>query len=151
MVLGHGVDDMIIFKSRTLCLFIICTVMVTGCPRFAYIDAYNNTGSRIEVVMSGYSCTVSDGEFVSFKFTGNSFQNNLVDIHCPLQEERNFGTVAVLTEQNPGKPGVYMFDNRGNHMYGPRSPGFFGTRTHGCGGASATSWSCPVFGEGWKK
>ena len=41
--------------------------------------------------------------------------------------------------------GIYMFDGRGNHWYGPKSPGFFGKRTHSCGGASATTWTCPSF------
>jgi hypothetical protein len=47
--------------------------------------------------------------------------------------------------------GVYMFDGGGNHRYGPKAPGFFGSRIFSCGGASATSWSCPTVSEDWKK
>lgn len=41
--------------------------------------------------------------------------------------------------------GIYMFDSRGNHWYGPsrKTWGPFSTRTHSCGGALATAWSCP--------
>jgi len=46
---------------------------------------------------------------------------------------------------------VYMFDGGGNHRYGPKAPGFFGSRVFSCGGASATSWSCPTVSEDWKK
>jgi hypothetical protein len=45
--------------------------------------------------------------------------------------------------------GIYMFDSAGNHWYGPKSPGFFGTRTHRCGGASASAWTCASVGPGW--
>jgi hypothetical protein len=41
--------------------------------------------------------------------------------------------------------GIYMFDGRGNHWFGPKSPGMFGGRTHSCGGANAAAWNCPVF------
>jgi hypothetical protein len=34
--------------------------------------------------------------------------------------------------------GVYMFDARGNHMYGPKSPGVFGTSTYDC----TSVWVC---------
>jgi len=60
-------------KSRSLFLVAICIATVTGCPRFAHIDAYNNTGHSIEIIESGDVYLASDGDRVTFRFGGDSF------------------------------------------------------------------------------
>ena len=60
-------------------------------------------------------------------------------------------TYRYLRDTRESFRGVYMFDGRGNHRYGPRSPGFFGRRTFSCSGASASTWSCPAVGNDWKR
>jgi hypothetical protein len=53
-----------------------------------------------------------------------------------------------LRKTRAGFRGVYMFDGSGNHWYGPKRKiwGPISTRTHSCGGAAASTWSCPAVG-----
>jgi hypothetical protein len=82
---------------------------------------------------------------------------SLVDLNDWHPNDLGFSQVDMSTYKSVSKviksfAGVFMYDGRGNHMYGPRSPGFFiGTRVHGCGGASAGSWSCRSPGDTWKR
>jgi hypothetical protein len=60
-------------ESRLLVLAALCVLMLTGCPRFAYIDAYNNTGQSLEIIESGVSHFAEQGERVTFRFGSDSF------------------------------------------------------------------------------
>jgi RHS repeat-associated protein len=70
------------------------------------------------------------------------------DLGFSDDDQRTYMRIAKAAKNFAG---VFMFDAKGNHMYGPRSPGLFGTRTHSCGGASANSWSCPIPAAGWAR
>jgi len=82
--------------------------------------------------------------------------NNLVAINHYHPNNLGFSradkrTYHYLRNTRNSFRGVYMFDGRGNHRYGPKSPGFFGRRTFNCGGASANAWSCPSVGLDWER
>jgi RHS repeat-associated protein len=84
--------------------------------------------------------------------------DNLVAINHYHPNDHGFSSADKKAYRNmrdtrDGFRGIYMFDGRGNHWYGPRRPTWwiFGTRTHSCGGAGASSWSCSTMGSDWSR
>jgi len=55
-------------------LFSLLIVGLTGCPRYAYVEVYNNTTMNLTVDSSGLVRDIAPGKSLRFKFTGNAFQ-----------------------------------------------------------------------------
>jgi hypothetical protein len=53
--------------------FLSVFVMFCGCPRIAYLDAYNNTAVNIELNSAGYIASVLPGKHSRIRFTGSFF------------------------------------------------------------------------------
>lgn len=60
-------------RLKVVVLFSLCIQMalLTGCPRVAYVNAYNNTGVEVTVgEEGGASAVVPPGGETTFRFTG---------------------------------------------------------------------------------
>lgn len=62
-------------KARLLFL-IVAAVLLTGCPRIAYIEIYNNTLEELVIDSAGQKKTVGPGKSVQLKYTGENFKVN---------------------------------------------------------------------------
>ncbi len=72
---GHGID--IMTTRRFFTIFIVFgyfIIALTGCPRFAYIDAYNNTNSVLSVDSTGDIAIVKPSQALRMKFAGDNFK-----------------------------------------------------------------------------
>ena len=54
--------------------FALLVLGLTGCPRYAYVELYNNTPMDLTIDSSGLVQDVAPGQSLRFKFTGNSLQ-----------------------------------------------------------------------------
>lgn len=54
--------------------FSLLAFVLTGCPRFAYVEVYNNTTTVLMIDSSGLEKDVKPGQTARFRFTGNSFK-----------------------------------------------------------------------------
>jgi hypothetical protein len=98
------------FAGLILLLFLL---HLTGCPRFAYIALYNNTGFDVILLTGGHRHDVASGATVVFKFTGWS-----------LEAESELGRWTYERAiPHDGKDGAY-FDgtlrlqlNKDGHLY----------------------------------
>ncbi len=69
--------ELVVMNNRVhfrIFFFALLVIGLTGCPRYAYIEAYNNTTVDITIDSSGLLRDVAPGQSSRFKFTGNSFQ-----------------------------------------------------------------------------
>ena len=74
LVYGLGVGDDMMKRNVTVFLFfILFPFLLTGCPRFAYIEIYNNTTALLIIDSSGFKKSVKPNQTIRFKFTGNTF------------------------------------------------------------------------------
>lgn len=55
-------------------LFLLLVIGVTGCPRYAYLEAYNHTDVTLTIDSAGLVQDVAPGTSIKIRFTGNSLQ-----------------------------------------------------------------------------
>ena len=61
-------------RIASLFLLVLFAFVLTGCPRIAYVAAYNNTTTVLVIDSSGLVRDVKPGQVVRFGFTGNSLK-----------------------------------------------------------------------------
>lgn len=59
------------FFRLTLCLGVLA--LITGCPRFAHVDLYNNTNAVLKLNAADIHSLVPPGEHSKFEFLSNTF------------------------------------------------------------------------------
>jgi hypothetical protein len=59
-----------IFQALLGCCMLL---LMTGCPRFAHVEIYNNTSAPLVVRSSGVEKTIEVGKSARLRFTGESF------------------------------------------------------------------------------
>jgi hypothetical protein len=69
---NRGSTGMVSFFSK-ISIVLLVAISLSGCPRFAYIDLYNNTSEVIFVSASNEELKVDVGTRGSFKLTGSEF------------------------------------------------------------------------------
>ncbi|WP_157599806.1 hypothetical protein [Shewanella denitrificans] len=55
-------------------IFLVITLALSGCPRFAYVEIYNYSGTTIEVSSSGITKIIAPANSDRFRMTGEQFE-----------------------------------------------------------------------------
>lgn len=69
--------ESVVMTNRLLVRIIFLALLVlglTGCPRYAYVEAYNNTAVGLTIDASGLVQDVEPGKSWRFKYTGSSLR-----------------------------------------------------------------------------
>lgn len=74
MAHGHGIDLMTNRRLISFLVFSFFAVALTGCPRAAYIDAYNNTNSMLLIDSTGDVAVIKPNQSLRMIFNGDNFK-----------------------------------------------------------------------------
>ena len=63
-----------ILRGGKFVWILLLVALLTGCPRFVYIDLFNNTENELNILASSVEQKVAPGSKVKFKLSSTSFE-----------------------------------------------------------------------------